>query len=291
MQANDWSDADGVLFRTENGIARATLNRPEAANALHGPALEALARAVRAAAADRRIRALVLDGAGKHFCAGADINWMLDARDDSRNLAATRTLSGLLLAIRRLPKPVIARAHGACAGGGAGLCAAADIVVADAAATFAFREVKLGIIPATIAPYVVERIGPAMARRLFITGERAGARDAASMGLVDHVAESRKDASDKVEEILEGLRECGPNATGAAKRLVDAVAFQGADESVAEQTAKLLMEIRTAAEAREGLAAFLQKRRPNWFSAADEISAEKNSAEKTSAADGKGVRE
>ena len=268
-RSGDWSGADGALFRIENGIARATLNRPEAANALHGPALEALARAVEIAGADRRARALVLDGAGKHFCAGADINWMLDAKDDSRNLAATRILSGLLLALRRLPKPVIVFAHGACAGGGAGLCAVADICVADPGATFAFREVKIGLIPATIAPYGVERVGPARARRLFITGERIGAREAAAIGLADHAPEGREGARARLEEILENLRECGPGAMAAAKRLVGDIAGRGPGEAVAEQTARLLAEVRATAEAREGLSAFLQKRRPGWFSGDD----------------------
>ena len=261
-----WNDADGVTYRVENGAARATLNRPEAANALHGPALDALARAVQAAGEDDNARALVLEGAGRHFCAGADINWMLDSRDESRNIAATRTLSALLLSIRRLPKPVLAYAHGACAGGGAGLCAAADIVVADESAVFAFREVRLGIIPAVIAPYVVERIGAARARRLFITGERTGAKEAVAMGLVDRVADPTvySNSRDMLEEILTELRECGPGAMAAAKRLAGEVALNPIDESSAEKSAGLLAQIRATDEAREGLSAFLEKRRPKW---------------------------
>ena len=262
----DWNDSDGVIFRVENGAARITLNRPEVANALHGPALDALARAVRMAEEDDNARVVALDGAGRHFCAGADINWMLDSRDESRNITATRALSALLLSIRRLPKPVVVFAHGACAGGGAGLCAAADIAVADESAAFAFREVKLGIVPAVIAPYVAERIGPARARRLFITAERVDAKAAAAMGLVDHVADPKMhpNSRDLLEEILSGLRECGPGAMAAAKKLAGDVAWNPIDESSAEKTAALLAQIRATDEAREGLSAFLEKRRPKW---------------------------
>ena len=260
------SDSEFALCRTAGGAARATLNRPESANALHGPALAALARAVRAAGEDDNARALVLDGAGRHFCAGADINWMLDSQDDSRNIAATRALAELLLSIRRLPKPVVVFAHGACAGGGAGLCAAADIAAADESAVFSFREVKLGIVPAVISPYVVERIGAAKARRLFITGERVGAKEAAAMGLVDYVADTKRfpNPRDIVEDILEGLRECGPGAMAAAKRLTGDAGLRAIGDSTAKATADILAQIRTTDEAREGLSAFLEKRRPKW---------------------------
>ena len=266
MKAPQIGEADGVLFEVRDGAARIVLNRPQAANALHGPALRALARAVEAAKNDPRARALTLDGAGRNFCAGADINWMLDAPDDSRNLAATRALSALLLSIRKLPKPALVFARGGCVGGGAGLCAAADIVVADPTAVFAFREVRMGIVPAVIAPYVVERVGPARARRLFITGERVDAETAAAIGLIDQVADPVRFPNPRgcLEEILENLRRCGPNAMAVAKRLPGEIAGTPIGGETAEKTANLLAEIRATPEAREGLSAFLEKRPPAW---------------------------
>ena len=263
----DKKNSDGILFEIRDGAARATLNRPECANALHGPALSALARAAQQAAADANARALLLDGVGKHFCAGADARWMLDSSDDSRNIAATRELAALLLSLRRLPKPVIAFAHGACAGGGAGLCAAADIVAADESAVFSFGETRLGIIPAVVAPYVVERIGAARARRLFISGEKISALEAVNIGLADCLVDSNSypNPRDKMEEILREVRARGPNAVAAAKRLPGLVAGRAMNESLADETAAMLADIRKTAEAREGLSAFLEKREPNWI--------------------------
>ena len=283
-------DSDGVLFEIRDGAARATLNRPECANALHGPALAALSRAAQAAEADDSARALLLDGSGRHFCAGADVHWMLDSADDSRNIAATRELAALLLSLRRLPKPVIAFAHGACVGGGAGLCAAADIVAADESAFFAFGETKLGIIPAVVAPYVVERIGAARARRLFISGEKISAREAVDIGLADCLTDSKSHPNprDKMKEILRDLRERGPDAVAAAKKLPGQIAGRVMDESLADETAALLAQIRKTAEAREGLSAFLEKRAPKW-AAADANMADANMAG-TNAAGGKNGR-
>ena len=257
---------NGVRYRASDGVARATLSRPDARNALHAPALKALARAVASAAADESVRVLALDGAGKNFCAGADINWMRSAGGGTNNLADAKRLSDLLLAIRNLPKPVVVFAHGVCAGGGAGLCAAADICVAHRDAVFSFREVRLGIIPATIAPYVVGRIGAGAARRLFVSGEPVGADEAARLGLIDKIAksESPEDARSEALKDAARLRECGPEAMAAAKKLVAEVASRPINKTLADETAQVLASVRATPEAREGLSAFLEKRRPDW---------------------------
>jgi len=246
------------------GVLTLTLDRPEVGNALNADVVERLAAALAGAAADPAVRVVVLTGAGKHFSAGADLNYMKAMRGAGAeaNLADARRTQAVFAGIASLPRPVVARVNGAARGGGVGLLAAADVVVAAADASFAFTEVRLGIVPAMIAPFVIARIGVARARRLFLTAETFGAADAQAFGLVDRVAPAAElDAA--VAAVVADLVKGGPVALAQAKALVaDVVAATPGD--VAEMTAALIARLRAADEGQEGMAAFLEKRPPRW---------------------------
>lgn len=257
--------------RAGDTVARVTLARPATRNALDAEAIEALASAFGSFAGEPadRLRAVVLAGDGPAFCAGADVGWMRSAIAMSReeNEADARGLAVMLAAIDACPVPVIARVQGAALGGGAGLCAVADVVVAEAGARLGFPEVRLGLIPATIAPFVVRRIGEGNARALFTTGRVIDAREASRVGLVHRVAEGDAALDAAVDEVLAAILAGGPEAVRAAKALVrDVAARQGAggDEDLAAMTARVLAERRASEEAREGLAAFVERRPAAW---------------------------
>jgi len=247
-----------------DGILTLTLDRPEVGKALNAEIVERLASALEGAAKDPAVRVVVVTGAGKHFSAGADLNYMkaMRAAGAEANLADARRTQAVFAAVAALPRPVIARVNGAARGGGVGLLAAADVVVAAADASFAFTEVRLGIVPAMIAPFVIARIGVARARRLFLTAETFGAADAQAFGLVDRVAPAAElDAA--VAAVAADLVKGGPVALAQAKALVaDVVAATPGD--VAEMTAALIARLRAADEGQEGMAAFLEKRPPRW---------------------------
>jgi methylglutaconyl-CoA hydratase len=211
----------------------------------------------------------VLAGDGPAFCAGADVGWMRSAIAMSReeNEADARGLAAMLAAIDACPVPVIARVQGAALGGGAGLCAVADVVVAEAGARLGFPEVRLGLIPATIAPFVVRRIGEGNARALFATGRVIDAREASRVGLVHRVAEGEAALDAAVDEVLAAILAGGPEAVRAAKTLVRDVAARpagAAADDLAAMTARVLAERRASEEAREGLAAFVDHRPAAW---------------------------
>ncbi len=269
----------------QRAVARVTLDRPARRNALDGETIDALGAAFGSLAGEPAdsLRAVVLAGEGSVFCAGADVAWMRATIGLSReaNEADGHRLAEMLAAIDACPVPVIARVHGAALGGGAGLCAVADVVVADAGTRFGFPEVRLGLVPATIAPYVVRRIGEGAARALFATGERIDAAEARRIGLVHRVVDGSGglgvldtglgalDAA--VEETLAAILAGGPEAVRAAKALVRDVAGRPAgDAGLRAVTARLLAERRASAEAREGLAAFDARRPAGWVPAADE---------------------
>jgi len=242
-----------------------TLNRPEVGNALDPTVIEGMGAALTRAARDDAVRAIVITGAGKHFSAGADLNYMKSMRGASAadNEADALRTQGLFAAVAASPKPVVARVQGAARGGGVGLLAAADVVVAADTATFVFTEVRLGIVPAIIAPFVVARTGTALARRLFLTGESFAAADAAAFGLVDHV--TSPDALDAaVERVTGEIRRGGPQALAEVKRLLADVAL-AAPAEVAALTAKRIAALRASEEGQEGMAAFLEKRPPRWL--------------------------
>lgn len=252
-----------VLVEHEGAVATLTLNRPERRNAFDPPMIEALTSAVLQAGRNADVRVVVLAGAGPAFCAGADIAFLRQTqdRDHAGSVAEAHRLADLLTAVRDCPKPVVCRTHGAAFGGGLGLVAATDIPVAADNARFAFSEVRLGIVPAVITPFVLPRIGVTAARELYLTGEPFDAHRALSIGLVSRVvAPDELDVA--VDEMVDALCKGSPGAQSAAKRLVPFVFEHGS--AAREEMAEIFAERRTSAEGREGLTAFLEKRSPAW---------------------------
>ena len=260
--------ADGEQFRQEidqRGVARLTLARPEVHNAFNETLIAALTASLEALGADPEVRAVVLAAEGKSFSAGADLTWMQRMAGYAReqNLEDARGLARLMATLDRLPKPTLALVQGAAYGGGVGLVACCDIAVAAEPASFCLSEVKLGLIPAVISPYVIGKIGAGAARRYFLTAERFDARRAQALGLVHEVvaAEALEAAG---ESILAALAAGGPDSQAAAKDLIRAVAGRPTDAALVEETAVRIADVRAGEEAREGIAAFLEKRRPTW---------------------------
>jgi methylglutaconyl-CoA hydratase len=249
-----------------NEVALVTLNRPDVHNAFDEVLIEELTRALDGLEASPRVRAVVLLGAGKSFCAGADLGWMqrMAAYDYEQNVADARALAHLLQRLATLSKPTIARVHGPTFGGGVGLVACCDIAIASVEATFALSEAKLGLIPATIGPYVVEAIGARRARRLMLTAERFDAAEAYRIGLVHDLATSVEALDEIVNEVLGSLLLAGPRAQAACKALVRSIAHRPIDERVIADTAERIATVRASDEAREGIAAFLTRRSPAW---------------------------
>jgi methylglutaconyl-CoA hydratase len=240
------------------------MNRPDSHNALNADLIEALTRCFEELAEDQETRVVVLSGEGRSFCAGADIGYMRETVGLSyeENLEDARRLAMMFWTIDECPKPVVAKVLGAAMGGGAGLLAVADVVVADSEARFAFSEVRLGIGPATIAPFVVRKIGTSHARSLFLTGERFGAERAREIGLVHRVV-SRDGLDEAVEEKVGELLEGGPVAQATIKGLLRRLETTEPMEAPG-LTARVISELRTGEEGQEGLAAFLEKREPGW---------------------------
>jgi methylglutaconyl-CoA hydratase len=260
------TDAFLVTERRADGSAQITLNRPEIHNAFDDRLMAELTATLAALAHDDAVRVIVLTGRGKSFSAGADLNWMrrTSSYDKAENLADARALAKLMAVLNELPKPTIARVNGAALGGGTGLVACCDIAVASSHAMFGTTEVRLGLIPAVIGPYVVAAIGVRQARRLMLTGERIGAAEAARIGLVHEVvAADELDAA--TATVLDHLLKGGPHALAAAKRLVHDLAGRPIDAELIDDTALRIAALRATAEAREGLAAFLDKRQANWL--------------------------
>jgi len=256
---------DSLLLDTADGIARVTLNRPAVHNAFDDALIARMRETFGRLAEDRAVRAVVIAGNGKSFSAGADLNWMRKTADysEAENRADARVLAEALHVLATMPKPTLALVHGGTYGGGLGLIAAADIAIATDDAVFSLSEVKLGLIPAVVSPYVVAAVGARAARRYFLTGERFDAAEAQRIGLVHEVvpAASLQSAG---ERMIDALLQCGPVAQGEAKALIAAVEGRPVDEAVREDTARRIAERRAAPEGREGVAAFLEKRRPAW---------------------------
>ena len=248
-----------------HGIARLTLDRPEVHNAFNDELIAQLTAALRALGEDSAVRVVVLAARGKSFSAGADLGWMqrMASYGTDENLADARALAGLMAGLNTIPKPTLALVQGAAFGGGVGLVACCDIVVASEAASFCLSEVKLGLIPAVISPYVVAKIGESAARRYFLTAERFSAERAHALGLVHEVvpAEALDSAGSK---ITEALAAGGAQSQAAAKDLIAAVVSRPIDEALIEETAARIAEVRAGEEAREGIGAFLEKRNPRW---------------------------
>ncbi|WP_374263802.1 enoyl-CoA hydratase/isomerase family protein [Zoogloea sp.] len=253
----------------DGGVATIWMNRPDVHNAFNEQLIAELTAACEALDADDTVRVVVLAGRGKSFSAGADLNWMRRAADASveANLVDARKLAGMMRTLAEMDKPTIARVHGAALGGGMGLASACDICIASTGASFATSEVKFGIIPSAISPYVLRAIGARQAGRYFQTAERISAAQAKELGLAhDVVAPEELDA--KVQEIVAALLVGGPKSQAAAKDLIRAVADRPVCDGVVEDTARRIAELRATPEAKEGLAAFLEKRPAAWVPAA-----------------------
>jgi methylglutaconyl-CoA hydratase len=251
-----------------NGIGIVALNRPAVHNAFDEVLISELTAASSALAEDRDVRAIILTGNGPSFCAGADLNWMKKMAGFSRkqNVADAAALAQMLRTLNELPKPTIARVHGNVFGGGVGLVACCDVAIAAAESTFALSEAKLGLIPATISPYVIEAIGARQARRYFLTAERFEAAEAYRIGLV-HDLVPLGQLDDRINEILGPLLMAGPAAQAECKTLIRAVAHRPIDDEVISDTVERIATVRASAEGKEGVGAFLKKRSASWIPA------------------------
>ncbi|MBK9575373.1 MAG: enoyl-CoA hydratase/isomerase family protein [Rhodoferax sp.] len=242
------------------------LNRPEVRNAFNDEVIAELTQAFVDLAERDDVRAIVLAAEGPAFCAGADLNWMRRMADYTRaeNLADAGKLAEMLRVIYACPKPTVARVQGDVFAGGMGLVAACDMAVSVDTATYCLSEVKLGLIPATISPYVIRAMGTRAAHRYFLTAERFSAAEALRIGFVHEVVAA--DALDaKVDELLKALVSASPNAVRACKALVQDVANREIDAALIERTVEGIADIRASAEGKEGVQAFLQKRKPSWL--------------------------
>ena len=260
------SDPTFLLERRPDGVVRLTLSRTTIHNAFDDLQIAELSAAFGELAGDDTVCAVVLTGAGRSFSAGADLNWMqrTTTYSEAENFRDANALAALMKALYELPQPTVARVNGAALGGGTGLVACCDVVIAGEDALFGTTEVRLGIMPAVIGPYVIAAIGARQARRLMLTGERITAHDAARIGLVHEVvAGDQLDAA--VEKILSHLLKGGPRALAAAKRLVHDLAGRPIDQELIDDTARRIAALRATPEAREGLGAFLEKRKPGWI--------------------------
>jgi methylglutaconyl-CoA hydratase len=251
---------------SQGPVLHIRLNRPEVRNAFNGTVVEELQAAFAAADADANARVVVLSGNGKSFSAGADLAWMTEQADlpVAENQRSAERMARMFLAIARCKKPVVARIHGHALGGGTGLTAAVDMAFCTEDCLFGLTEVKLGIVPAVISPFVMQKIGAGRARTLFLTGERFDGREAQRIGLVQRaVPEGELDAA--VQKAVNELLAAGPAAVASAKNLIVAVDGLSLEDAI-PVTSKWIAQLRSTPEAKEGFAAFLGKRTPGWMS-------------------------
>jgi len=248
------------------GIATVTLNRPELHNAFDEALIAGLTAGLKRLDADPAVRVVRLAANGKSFCAGADIGYMRRMAGYSRqqNVNDALVLAALMQTLNGLTKPTIALVQGAAYGGGVGLAACCDVVLAAEGATFCLSEVKLGIIPAVISPYVIAAIGARACRRFFLSAEPFDAREARRLGLVSEVLPDRDALYERGAQLAGALLKNAPAAMSEAKRLIGVIAGRKLDEGLVEETAAWVAERRAAPEGEEGLSAFLEKRQPNW---------------------------
>ena len=255
-----------LTIAREGKTATVTLNRPDTRNAFNEETIAELTAAFLELGADDDLRAIVLAANGPAFCAGADLNWMkkMAGYTHAENHADALQLAQMLRTIYLCPKPVVAKVQGDCYAGGMGLVAACDIIVAVDEANFCLSEVKLGLIPATISPYVIKAMGENASRRYFLTAERFSAREALRTGFAHEVVAA--DALDaKVADIVKALVNNSPHAVRQAKALVRDVVGKTVDDALLADTAERIAHIRASEQGREGVASFLEKRKPNWL--------------------------
>jgi methylglutaconyl-CoA hydratase len=258
-------DYQTIRCETKGGIANVEFCRPEVHNAFNDTVIYEMTDLLERLNDDRTLRAVLLTGEGKSFCAGADLNWMKRVIDQSfeENLKESNALADLFAMIYRFRCPVIGKINGAAIGGGVGFVAVCDIAVAAESAVFSFSEVKIGLVPACIGPYVVKKIGEGRVREFFITGERMKAEKAYRIGLVNaYVADDKLDEA--VNDLLKMIRSSGPEAVAVAKKLVSSVPNMTEDE-YKPFTAEMIAGLRVSDEGQEGMNAFLEKRKPRWI--------------------------
>lgn len=247
-------------------VADVRLNRPDVRNAFNDGAIVELTQAFRTLGADADLRCIVLGGHGKAFCAGADLSWMRAMADYTwdQNRDDAQALADMLWTIYSCPVPVVGRIHGDCYAGGVGLAAVCDILVASDAANFCLSEAKLGLLPATISPYVIRALGEQASRRYFVTAERFSATQAQALGFVHEVCRA-EELDAKVNEIVAAIVANGPMAVRACKSLVQEVAGRPIDQDLRGITARRIADIRASREGKEGVQSFLNKRKPSWL--------------------------
>ncbi|WP_418318515.1 enoyl-CoA hydratase/isomerase family protein [Piscinibacter sakaiensis] len=257
--------ASTLDLRRDGPVGRIILNRPDVRNAFNDGVIAELTRAFTEFGADPSLRVIVLGGHGKVFCAGADLNWMraMAGYSHEQNLADAQALETMLWTAWQCPIPVVGRIHGDCYAGGMGLAAVCDVLVASDNASFCLSEAKLGLLPATISPYVIRAMGEQAARRYFVTAERFSAAQAHAIGMVHELCTADQ-IDERVEAIAAAIVANGPMAVRACKRLVKDVAGRAIDEPLRLDTARRIADIRASDEGREGLQSFLSKRAPGW---------------------------
>lgn len=253
--------------QTRQGVHTVTLARPEVRNAFNEALIGEIRQAFEAAGADPAVRCIVLAAEGKAFCAGADLNWMRRMADYDReqNLQDAGELARMLATIDQCPKPTVARVQGDVYAGGMGLVAACDLAVSLDTAGFCLSEVKLGLIPATISPYVIRAMGARAAQRYFLTAERFDAVQALRLGLVSEVVVSEAALDEQVQGLCQALLQASPNALRACKQLLRDVTGREIDAALIERTVAGIADIRASAEGKDGVQSFLQKRKPGWL--------------------------
>jgi methylglutaconyl-CoA hydratase len=256
--------------RDARGVLTVRLNRPDVRNAFNEVLIQELGQVFSQEVMAPEVRVVVLRGEGAVFCAGGDLNWMKKAIDFSfdENLKDTRDLAQMFKRMNECPKPLIGAIHGAAIGGGVGLVSVCDIAIAVRDTQFSLSEVRLGIVPACIGPFVVAKIGASQARGLFVSAERFQAPKAREIGLVHEVVDTPQDLDTALERVLGNILQCGPNAMAVAKKLVLDLSWPERREALGdclEYVARTLSELRVSAEGQEGVKAFLEKRRPSWL--------------------------
>jgi methylglutaconyl-CoA hydratase len=253
-----------IVLEKKEGALCLTLNRPEVHNAFNSTLILDVTDAVERAKEDDSVRVVIITGKGKSFCAGADINWMKEIIRYSfeQNLEESLQLAEVLHLIYTLPKPTVAMVNGSAIGGGTGFLSACDIAIAAEQAKFGLSEVKIGLVPAAISPYVIRKIGESKAREYFLTGNRMTADRAADIGLVNEVV-PRDKLEERVNELVQQLLTSGPDAIANCKELIRRVPSLTFEEAKA-YTARMIANLRISDEGQEGMAAFLEKRKPRW---------------------------
>ena len=256
-----------IITEVDESIGILTLNKAERHNTFDELLISEITTGLLELEADPRVRVVVLSSTGKSFCAGADLNWMkrVASFTSQENIREARSFARLLTTLNELGKPTIARVQGPTYGGGVGLIAACDIAVATYDALFALTEVKLGILPAVISPYLLAAIGERYCRRYMLSAERFSAAEAYRIGLLHEIVPSEDQLDEAIGEIIDSLLKNGPGAQAESKALIRMIAGQPIDESTVEETTQRITRVRSSPEGKEGLAAFLEKRKPNWI--------------------------